>query len=219
MRRSTLFLALSLLALAGSAADAVAQPLTRTRRIAGKDDRGKYEIVWLQLTERFPDAAVRARVNADLEKEALSHICRPTDGEYLEAWYQMKVTYLSAQVLGVSTGMFISCGYPNPLHGTWALLYDLRTGARIEVETEMAERRAFRRFVDRRVLANQPRDPAECKDAYKPPAGYIYIPRQRTLTVIQDYPNVVQACAYDTEIPHADIIRFLRPTSALRTLR
>ncbi|MFL5541186.1 MAG: hypothetical protein ACJ8J0_19520 [Longimicrobiaceae bacterium] len=211
------FLAFALLAL--TASEAAAQPMTRTLRIAGKDARGKYDVSWLQLTERFPDAAVRARVNADLEKEARSHICLPNEGENLAAEFQMKVTYLSPHVLGVSTFEFITCGGPNPSHGTRALLYDLRTGGRIEVEAEMAERRAFRRFVDGRVLANQPRDPAECKDAYAVTTGYIYILKQRTLSVTQDYPNVIQACAYETEIPHADIIRFLRPTSALRTLR
>jgi len=218
VRRLALLLALILLPLAALANDAIAQPMKTMRRVAGKDDRGKYDITWVQLTERFADAAVRARVNADLEKEALSHICRPTDGEYLDAWYEMKVTYLSSHVLGVTTAKFISCGFPNPLHGTWALLYDLRTGERIEVETEVAERRAFRRFVDRRVLANQPRDMPDCTGVYKPPTSYIYILGQRTLDVSQDFPNVIQACGYTTEIPYADIVRFLRPGSALRTL-
>jgi hypothetical protein len=220
VRRIALLLALSLLPLAALAADCAAQPLTRTQRIAGKDERGKYDITWLQLTERAAGAAVRARVNTDLEKEARSHICRPNDGRNLDAWYEMRVTYLSRHVLGVSAAEFISCGGPSPSHGTRALLYDLRTGSRIEVETEMAERRAFRRFVDRRVFANLPRDAGECADVYKQGTwGYIYILNARTLAVSQDYPNVVKACGYATDIPHADIVRFLRPTSALRTLR
>ena len=31
-------------------------------------------------------------------------------------------------------------------------------------------------------------------------------------------PRVIMACAYDTRIPHADIIRFAKPGSPLRTL-
>jgi len=218
MRRLALLIALYLLSLVGAAADCAAQPMTRMLRTGGKDQRGKYDIMWLQLTGRFAYAAVRARVNADLEKEARSHICPANAGEYLGSEFSMKVTYLSPYLLGISTFEFSTCGGASPVHGTRALLYDLRTGRRIEVENEMADTRAFRRFVDARVFASQPGDAGECADAYKSGTGYIYILNARTLSVTQDYPNVIMACGYTTEIPHADIIRFLEPGSPLRTL-
>jgi len=219
MRRSALLLPLCLLSLAAFHGDCVAQPTTRTVRIAGKDQRGKYDISWLQLTTRFP-GPVRARVNTDLEKEARAHICPANTGEHLDAEFSMKLTYLSPDLLGVSTAEDSFCGGAHPVHGTRGLLYDLRTGARLEVEQEMARAEAFRRFVDRRVLAARPSDTSEeCAEVNKQQSwGYIYILEPRGLSVTQDYPNVIMACGYTTDIPYADIIPFLKPSSALRTL-
>ncbi|HEX9939205.1 MAG TPA: hypothetical protein VGB15_18830 [Longimicrobium sp.] len=226
MRRISILLTLPLLALAASAGDCVAQGMTRVQRIQGSDQRGRYDIAWVRLTERFPNAAVRARVNADLEREARSHICdRAPDRErrrHYEAEYEMKVTYLSPRLLGISTREFISCGGAHPNHGPGALLYDLRTGRQLVVENQVADPEAFGRFVARRALAARPRNPGECVDAYTlDPLGetvYIYLLKNRTLTAIQDYPHVMKACAYETEIPHADIVRFLKPGSPLRAL-
>jgi hypothetical protein len=209
---------LSLLSLAVFRGDCAAQPMTRVRRIAGNDRRGKYEITWLQLTERFANPVVRARVNADPEKEARSHLCPPNAGEHLDVSFEMKVTYLSPRLFGISTGEDSFCGGAHPVHGTRGLLYDLRTGTRLDVEREMVNAGAFRRFVDRRVRAARPSDAPECADAYDHGEGYIYILRERTLSVTQDFPNVIMACAYTTEIPHADLIPFLKPNSPLRTL-
>jgi len=216
MRRLTLLLALCLLALTATV-DCVAQGMTTTRRIRGNDRRGKYDIAWLRLTERFADAVVRARVNRDLEHAARSHICPADAGRFLESEFSMEVTYLSPRVLGVSTFEFSFCGGANPTHGTRGLLYDLRAGRRIEVENQVADPRAFRRFVDRRVLATKPRDAGECADT-DTWTSYIYILKERDLSVTQDLPNVIMACAYETLIPHADLIPFLEPGSPLRTL-
>jgi hypothetical protein len=132
----------------------------------------------------------------------------------------MKVTYLSPRLLGVSYFEFITCGLAHPVHGTRGLLYDLRTGARLEVEREMAAPRAFRRFVDRRVQAARPSDaPEECAGSYKERSwGYIYIFAPRSLSVTQDFPNVSMACGYTIDIPYADIIPFLKRDSPLQTL-
>jgi hypothetical protein len=228
MRRVSILLALSLLALAASADVLAAQQqgMTRAQRIRGNDHRGKYDIAWVRLTERFSNAAVRARVNADLEREARSHICdRAPNAEqlrYYEAEYAMEVTYLGPRLLGIKAFRFLTCGGPSPSKGTTALLYDLRTGRRLTVEDEMADPRAFRRFVARRVLAARPHDAGECADLYTledlTRTGYIYLVTARTLQASQDYPNVVQACGYDVDIAWADVVRFLKPGSPLRTL-
>jgi hypothetical protein len=213
MRRMTI--ALALLALA--AGDAVAQGMTTTRRIRGDDARGKFDIGWVRLTERFPDAAVRARVNRDLEREARSHMCRAGDGRHLEAEFSMEVSYRSSRLLGVSTVEFVYCGGAYPTHGTRGLMYDLRTGRRIEVEAEMADSAAYRRFRDARVEAARPADAEDCPHAGES-WSYIYILKPGNLSVTQDFPNMIQACAYETLIPHADLIRYLKPASPLRAL-
>jgi hypothetical protein len=224
MRRFSFALVLSLLALAASAAPCAAQPMTRVQRIHGNDRHGKYDITWVRLTERFADRAVRARVNADLEREARTHICDPDPERTrsLEAEFEMKVTYLSPRLLGISTAEDSFCGGAHPIHGPGALLYDLRTGRRLTVEAEMTDPRAFRRFVARRALAAAPRDAGECASEYTAEAlagtGYIYVLKDRTLTATQDYPNVIMACGYATDIPYADILRFVKPGSPLRTL-
>jgi len=218
MRRLPILLSLCLLALAATVADGAAQGMTTTRRIRGNDQRGKFDIAWLQLTQRFPNAAVRARVNRDLENEARSRICPAGAGQHLESEFSMEATYLSPRLLGVSTFEFSFCGGAHPTHGTRGVLYDLRTGRRIEVENEMADLRAFRRFRDRRVRAVRPRDPGECADTYDGDTGYIYILKNRNLSVTQDFPNVIMACAYETLVPHADLVPFLKPASPLRAL-
>lgn len=225
MRRISILLALPLLALAASAGDCVAQAMTRVQRIHGSDQRGKYDIAWVRLTERFSNAGVRARVNADLEKEARSRICDPDPQRVgsLAAEFEMEVTYLTARLLGIRTREFVSCAGAHPTHGPGALLYDLRTGRRLAVENQVADPEAFGRFVARRALAARPRNAGECAEAYntldpRGETGYIYLLKNRTLTAIQDYPHVMKACAYETEIPHADIVRFLKPGSPLRTL-
>lgn len=215
MRRLTLALAMTLSV--STAVDAAAQGMTATRRIRGDDARGKFDVAWVRLTERFPDAAVRARVNRDLEREARSHICRPGDGRHLEAEFSMEVSYRSARLLGVSTFEFVYCGGAYPTHGTRGLMYDLRTGRRLEVEQEVADSAAFVRFRDARVETARPDDTEDC-----PHPGeyhsYIYILKPGNLSVTQDFPNVIQACAYETLIPHADLIRYLKPASPLRAL-
>lgn len=215
IRRSTLALAMTMLA--ATTVDAAAQGMTTTRRIRGNDARGKYDVAWVRLTERFPDAAVRARVNRDLEREARSHICEPGDGRNLEAEFSMEVSYRSARLLGVSTFEFVYCGGAYPNHGTRGLMYDLRTGRRIEVEQEMADSLAFVRFRNARVEASRPADAEDCPHVgeYQ---SYIYILKPGNLSVTQDFPNMIKACAYETLIPHADLIRYLKPASPLRAL-
>lgn len=215
MRRLTLALAMA--TTFAAVGDAAAQGMTTTRHIRGDDARGKYDIAWLRLTERFPDAAVRARVNRDLEAEARSHICDPGDRSSRDAEFSMRVSYLSARLLGVSTQEFVFCGGAYPNHGTRGLIYDLRTGRRIELEREMADSAAFRRFRDQRVEAARPADAEECPHTgeYQ---SYIYVLKPGNLSVTQDFPNMIKACAYETLIPHADLIPYLKPTSPLRAL-
>lgn len=215
MRRSTLALVMTLLA--ATAADAAAQGMTTTRRIRGNDARGKYDIAWVRLTERFPNAAVRARVNRDLEREARSHICGPGDRSNREAEFSMAVSYRSAHLLGVSTMEFVYCGGAYPNHGTRGLMYDLRIGRRIELEQEMADSLAFVRFRDARVEASRPADAEDCPHVGEY-VSYIYILKPGNLSVTQDFPNMIKACAYETLIPHADLIRYLKPASPLRAL-
>ncbi|HEX8245851.1 MAG TPA: hypothetical protein VF541_20220 [Longimicrobium sp.] len=195
------------------------------QRSRGNDQHGRYDVAWIRLTERVATPAVRRRVNADLEREARSRICEadPQRREHLDAWFEMKVTYLGPRLLGVSTAEDVFCGGAYPNHGTRALLYDLRTGARIDLEEQMVDPRAFRRFIARRALAAAPRDAEECSSEYTADrlahTGYIYILRGRTLTATQDYPHVIQACAYETAIAHADVLRFVKPGSPLLSLR
>jgi len=225
MRRSLLLLVLSSLLLAVHARAGAAQATTG-RLIKGHDERGKYQVAWVRLTDGTAAPAVRRAVNADLEREARDHICDPEPDparrRYLDAWYEMEVAYRSPRLLGIRTFMELWCGGGSPSGGTGFLLYDLRTGKRIEVENEMSDPRGFRRFVARRALAAALSDPGECADLYTldelARTGYVYILNPRSLTAFQDYPRVVMACGYDTEIPYADILRFLKPGSPLRTL-
>jgi hypothetical protein len=223
MRRFLLLLSISPLLLTARAGAAQA---TTVRSIEGNDQRGKYEISWVRLADGAADAAVRRRVNADLEREAKSHACDPEpDPERrrdLEAWYEMEVTYRSPRLLGIRTLMELWCGGASPSSGPGALLYDLRTGRRIELEEEMADPGAFRRFVARRALAAAPSEPAECVELYtlEQLAGtsYVYTLNARGLTASQSYPRVINACGYDTEIPYADVVRFVKPGSPLKSL-
>jgi hypothetical protein len=228
MRRLSI-LALSLLTLAAWPAVVAAQQqgMTTVRRTQGTSaQRGKWNVAWVQLTPRFANATVRARVNADLEREARRHICEPESDprqvRYYDAAYQSEVTYLGPRLLGVRTYYNMNCGGPYPAYGVNALLYDLRTGRRLEVEGEMADARAFRRFVARRALAARPPGGGQCAEMYTleelTETSYVYILGNRGLTAEQQYPHVIQSCGYETRIPHADIVRFLKPGSPLRAL-
>jgi len=225
MPRSVLLLCLAPLILAAWTRAGAAQATT-SRSIEGQDERGKYDIAWVRLADGAADPAVRRRVNAELEREARSHLCDPEPDlerrRHLESWYEMEVTFRSPRLLGIRTRMDIWCGGASPSNGPGSLLYDLRTGRRIELEEEMADPRAFRRFVARRALAAAPRDAPECAELYTleqlAATGYVYVLNARSLTASQSYPRVVMACGYDTEIPYADVIRFVKPGSPLRSL-
>lgn len=222
MRRLSLVLCLILLAAARDAA--AAQGMTRVERLRGSDQRGRYDLSWVALTQRFANAAVRARVNRDLEREARQHLCEPGDAPvaHLSSEFEMAVTYVDSRLLGVRTAEFVACGGAHPSIGPGALLFDLRTGRRIDLEGEMVVPRAFRGFVAQRAAAAAPHDAAECTELYTADElvadGFIYFLEARTLRAVPNYPQVVLACGFDTEISHADVIRFLKPASPLRWL-
>ncbi|HEX8903603.1 MAG TPA: hypothetical protein VF771_02035 [Longimicrobiaceae bacterium] len=219
------FVLLATIALAAASASAgAAQARTIVQRTRGNDQHGRYDISWVRLTERVATPAVRRRVNVDLEREARSRICEPDPGRRkdLDAWFEMEVTYLGPRLLAIQTSEETFCGGAYPNHGPGSLLYDLRTGARLDLESQIADARAFRRFLARRVLAAAPRDAGECSSVYTDEMAetpFIYILHARTLGVIQDYPHAIQACAYETPIPHADLLRFVKPGSPLQSLR
>ena len=82
----------------------------------------------------------------------------------------------------------------------------------------MADSLAFRRFRDARVEAARPADTEECPHAGQDETPYIYILKPGNLSVTQDFPPVIQACAHETLIPHADLVPYLKPSSPLRAL-
>jgi hypothetical protein len=134
----------------------------------------------------------------------------------------MEVTLLGPRLLAVATREETFCGGSYPNHGPGGLLYDLRTGARIELEAQMADPRAFRRLVAGRAVAAAPKDAGECAGEHTGErlagTGFIYILNARSLTAIPDYPHVIQACGFDTAISFADVVRFAKPGSPLRSL-
>lgn len=223
MRRLLLLLAVSPLFLAVPTRTAAAQAVV-VERSRGQDERGTHDIAWVRLRDGAGDPAARERVNAALKREALLHVCHPEpDAErrrHQEAWYEMEVTYRSPRLLGIRTSMEIYCGGVGL--GTGALLYDLRTGKRIELEDEMADPPAFRRFVAIRALEAAPGDAGDCAELYTldqlAKTRYVYVLGERSLTAVQDYPRVALACAHETELAYADVVRFARPGSPLRSL-
>jgi hypothetical protein len=219
MPRLSAFLCLALLA---STTHASAQ-LTRVRRLQGSDRRGHFDLSWIELTERAASATVRARVNADLEREARLRLCEPGDGaaKDLSSEFETRLTHLDARLLSLATSEFVVCGGAHPNHIPTALLYDLRTGRRIDVEAEMVSPRAFRRFVARRAAAVAPHR-NDCRDAYSADqlngTGFIYLLSQRTLNAVPDFAQVSLACGFDVEIPWADVAPFVKSASPLRWL-
>lgn len=195
-----------------------------TKQLRGNDKHGKFNIKWVELTPKFKNNVVRKQINKELEKYAKGYICEAdqSERERMSSTFEMKVTFLSEQILGVKTINDTFCGGPYPDHSPGSLIFNLRTGRRIEIESEVQDQITFRSFVVKKVLATVPKNSGECKEIYVEEdlknTGYIYILDNQKLITIQDYPHVSQACAFETEIPYESITKFIKPGSVLETV-
>lgn len=218
---------LSLLLLALTTSVAVAAPaLTTKKTIKGNDNRGRYDIDYVQLTPAFKNKVVRDRVNTALKGIARDNLCEANrqDRKHMYANMTMDVSLQNDAVLGLEYSYDNYCMGAHPNHGPGGLIYDLRDGKLLDVETEVRDGQALRRLVVEKIMANKDEEVyEECKFLYgqeELSAGYyIYVLKKDGVHVTPDFPHVAQACAYETTIPYSEVQPLLKDGSALESLR
>jgi hypothetical protein len=207
-----------------STAALAAGALTTKATVKGKDNRGSFNITYVQLTAAIKNKAGRLAVNKDVKKTALSYICEanPKNHKNMESNIAMQVSYVSQDLLGISytTDYFCNGAYPD--HTPMGAIYSIRTGKPLDVEKEVRDEAALRRLVVEKVMANLPKgDDAveDCNQMYGQDeftAGYYtYVLKNGALTVSPDYPHVAQACGFDTDISLNDLKPLLKEGSDL----
>ena len=218
---------LSILLLALTTSVAVAAPaLTTKKTIKGNDDRGSYDIDYVQLTPAFKNKVVRDRVNLDLKRFAREQRCEPNrqDRKHMYSNLTMDVSVMNDSVLAVEYTYDNFCMGAHPNNGPGASIYDLRNGKMLDVETEARDGQALRRLVVEKIIANKDAEVyEECKFLYgqeELTSGYyVYTLKKEGLQVTPDFPHVAKACAYDTIIPYGDVLPLVKDGSALESLR
>lgn len=186
---------------------------------------------------RFPDAAVMARVNADLAakekanaadyKECLSDLHDSGGKPDGDTWsVSVSVTYLSAHFLSVGVTSSSYCGGAYPNNGIETpVTYDLSTGSAIDWKTAFKPGFLTDRLNALYRAAYPKNADAECRKLVRdqPPFGIaddaiFRIDAGKGLVVLPDFPHAVQACAQEVPLPLAGIAPYLKNATLLNEL-
>jgi hypothetical protein len=187
---------------------------------------------------RFPDAAVMAKVNADLAakekqnqadyRDCLSGLRDIAQKPDKDTWsVAVSVTYLSARFMSVNAVVSNYCGgaYPNDGIQT-PVTFDLSTGKEIDWKAAFKPS-FFSGALTRLYRASYPKSAdAECRktvteqDPFETADGAIFrLETGKGLVVLPDLPHVVQACAEEVTLPAARLAPFLADARMLAELR
>lgn len=218
-----LLLCLFILCLASPAiVGTAAHPLTQAGRLQGSDDRGTFDLRYVQLTsEAVPDPALRSRVNAALEQAARISTCvaDPALRHQMSSAYSARVTYASREALAVDARTFLFCGYMGT-SGLHSSLYDLRAGEETRFEDEFADYAGFRAAAAALMLEQAPASPsAYCADGYTlehfshRTVGFGIT--EKGLVARPAYSGERRGCLFAARIPFPVVAPFVRPGSTL----
>jgi len=186
---------------------------------------------------RFPDAAVMARVNADLAmkekanaadyKECLSDLREAGQKPDKDTWsVEVSVTYLSAHFLSVGVTSSNYCGGAYPNNGVQTpITFDLSTGSEIDWKTAFKSG-FFAGALDKLYRAAYPRgSDADCRSFVReqPPFGIpedaiFRLETGKGLVVLPDFPHAMQACAEEVTLPPVALAPYLKNANLLNEL-
>lgn len=195
--------------------------LTEVKQLKGTDDRGLFNLHYVQLTAKVANESVRTKVNKLMEEMAMSSICE-ADAERrdsMESNFFVKVSYGSLDVLAIEANQYYFCGGAHPDGGITSYLYDLRSGEEAPVESQIADAEGFRAAVVSAVLANVPRDADECGEFYTREEflsqSFNYTVAEGKLVASPQFPHAIAACIFETDVPYSAIGVFVKADSVL----
>jgi hypothetical protein len=202
---------------------AAAAPNVVDRQIRGNDNRGQFNIQYVELSKDAASPAVRSKVNAALATIAKASICEadPANRRRMSSKVDMKVSFINKELLAVEAHRDYYCGGPYPDKGAEAHLFDLQSGNEIRLEDQIVDRSAFRRAIVTKMLANLPKDKEheDCKELYSEDqlrtADVSYLLKAGQLVVSPSYPHVTRTCEFGTPIPWSNVAAFMKPNSPL----
>lgn len=192
---------------------------------------------------KFPDAAVLARVNAQLEKlekldrksknECLAQVRaqkqKPTKDNFSQT---TSVAYLSPLYLSIDVSTSYYCGGPYPNDGIpTPVAFELRSGAQVDWTKMFEDGFLPRDGAGKSALADLYRatyrkdEPAddECRDVIKQDGLFSSPPVFRLdaegIIVQPDFPHVIAACADPFTLPIDALATYLKDTALTAELR
>jgi hypothetical protein len=200
----------------------------------GSDDRGKYDMHYPVLTNKFSNEKIRDKVNAVIKKEVFNNqFCDVNpDNRDMSSEVNVTIHHATPKILSFSIEYYQDCGGAHPNDGSRPYFFDLTTGNEIYMdedqvdgvkisrvlENQVSDMKVFRNFVIEKFLAGIPKDAdSECKSLYTREelsrASFQYTAMDKHLTVSSVYPQVVKACEYQIDIPYSQLKKFTKANS------
>jgi hypothetical protein len=197
-----------------------------SKELKGNDDRGSFDIQYVQISPKaLPNDAIRRPINAELAKMAHDSICDADHDrkDNMESNQKTTVTIAEPRALALDISSDYYCGGAHPDGGIVSFLYDLSTGKKVTIESQMTDEKAFKALVVDKVLANIPSgDVGDCADMYTKEAlteaFFNYRAEDDGIVATQMYAHAMQACGFSTKIPAAELAPLLRGGSLLKKL-
>lgn len=174
----------------------------------------------------FPDATVRAKVNAALAKReksdrAAMRDCKAQAAGAFHYDERAEVTYLSPRAMSVVTVAEWNCGGAYPDNETRALTLDLSTGTALDWARvfKPGYDAALRKLYQARYANADP----ECRDAVKTDFASDLVlwldAKKHALIVEPEFPHAVQACADDVALDAGAIAPLVADPAFLADLK
>lgn len=188
----------------------------------------------------YRDAAVMAKVNAQLSDMAYGFGCDPeflAQADAPETYYDAKVSvsYAENDVFSVYSRASWYCGGPYPTNGdNQSVTFDMRTGEKATADSLFKDYGRDRKAIAAIIFAEQiekyagPSDGQSCKGLYSLEGEGDFLDFTEYLTYrIEDgdvvaepvFPHVIAACAEEGRAPAASLSKFFAPGSLLSRLR
>jgi hypothetical protein len=193
--------------------------LTIKQSVKGKDDRGEFDIQYIQLTREFANKTIRNKLNKTIRASALEQICdkNPERKGDMSSSLTMDVGYSSDHAISLLESYETSCGMSFN-GGTRGALYSLTTGDLVEIEDEIENKTAFKNIALNALVKAAPQgDGNDCsykrEDLESKSLEYSVVGND--LVISPYYAQVEKVCGFDTKIPLTHLSRMVKKDSTL----
>lgn len=221
-----LFIVLSLIGLSCIARAEIVPDLVIVKSKKGHDLRGRFDLQYPVLTDKFPNKRIRDKVNATINKEVLEEgYCSedPRLKNSMKSTSKITVFYASEKILSFRKDIYYSCGGPYTDIGKIFYIFDLRSGKKFDIKGKLKNPNAFTKLLIKKFQDNIPKNiSSDCTHLYTTNElsnMYVeYLMANKKLIVSLAYAHVARACEFSIKIPCSQLKAYAKPGSLLEVL-